>query len=132
MGQHQSAMAAAPETAADAGLLDTDLLGEMASDFGAEMLDELRLSFEQEARQAFAALAEAVRADDAEEAAAQLHAVRGAGLAIGCAAFGAAAQQHELAAKAGTVPGAGAVTGLEDLLARSLSALAAYAAEAAD
>lgn len=138
MAQHQSAAAADPVGSAAAadgaaeGLLDRDLLAELAGDFGAEMLDELRLSLDQEGRQGLAAVAEAVGAGDAGDAAAQLHAVRGAGLSVGCAAFGAEAGRLELAAKSGVLPGAGELAALGQLFERSLAAFAAYAAEAGD
>jgi HPt (histidine-containing phosphotransfer) domain-containing protein len=113
-----------PEPAGSAaGLLDPAMVAEMIETCGAELLLELAESLQAEGAEILADLARSSEAGDARAAARLLHSVRGAALGVGCAAFGAAAQEHETAALAGVVPARAAIEGLGSLLALSVADL---------
>ncbi|MEL6220047.1 MAG: Hpt domain-containing protein [Pseudomonadota bacterium] len=117
-----------PSEAAAVELLDRELIQELTGDYGVEILDELRESLAVEGRQGLARLTTAIEQGSAEDARDALHAVRGAGLSVGCAVFGLEAQRLEHAAKEGVVPSAQDAAAVGTLLERSLEALAAICA----
>ncbi|MEM9145902.1 MAG: Hpt domain-containing protein [Pseudomonadota bacterium] len=124
-GQSQGVVPAedGAETDTAKPILDHEMVGELVEDYGADMLDELRMSLKSEGTQLVDALMVDAQESNAQDAAAHLHAIRGAGLSVGCATLGAFCQRLEVAAKGGVAPSADDVAELSSLLEQSVVAL---------